>query len=89
MNRRDFIKSIGIGVIAAPIVAKAASEPKPDEMTKRLRELGKAFKDLHGYYDGPSHFIPITQAKIEEAQRRQVLYDQLNEYIDPLEEQDA
>lgn len=33
MNRRDFIKSLGIGVIAAPIVAKAASEPKPDAMT--------------------------------------------------------
>lgn len=27
MNRRDFIKSLGIGVIAAPIVAKAMAEP--------------------------------------------------------------
>ena len=82
MNRREFIKSIGIGVIAAPIVAKAASEPKPDEMTKRLRELGRAFKDLDRYYDGPAHFMSISQTKVQEAQDR-LLREQIMEYCPP------
>lgn len=46
MNRRDFIKSLGIGVIAAPIVAKAASEPKPDDFTKRLHDMTEAYDAL-------------------------------------------